>query len=90
MKVALDNLMSNATVDSTEYIPISDLEAPPIITICPRQREDQQKLKQSSWGYFESIENLLQGILNPNYTGTQAKYVLPGKEKINLPFLFLS
>ena len=58
MNIALHNLMGEETVDSTEYIPISDLEAPPVITICPRQREDKQKLKESSWGYFESIEKL--------------------------------
>ena len=36
---ALHNLMSNTSVDSTEKIPISDLEYPPLITICPRQKQ---------------------------------------------------
>ena len=37
MTVAFNNLRSDATVDSTEYISISDLDSPPVITFCPRQ-----------------------------------------------------
>ena len=44
--------MSKATVDSTEYIPITDLDSPPVITLCPRQEYDEEKLKE--WGYCRS------------------------------------
>ena len=53
INVALDNLMSKATVDSTEYIPISDLNSPPIITFCPKQAENRILLFK--WGYFGSM-----------------------------------
>ena len=59
INVALDNLMSKATVDSTEYIPISDLNSPPIITFCPKQAENRILLFK--WGYFGSISNFLTG-----------------------------
>ena len=48
INVALDNLMSNATVDSTKDIPISDLDSPPVITFCPRQEYDYEILDE--WG----------------------------------------
>ena len=51
--------MSKATVDSTEYIPISDLNSPPIITFCPKQAENRILLFK--WGYFGSISNFLTG-----------------------------
>ena len=47
---ALCRLMSNAVVDLTEDVPISDLNSPPIITVCPRQPVDHQKLVDL--GYF--------------------------------------
>ena len=55
---ALHNLMSNTSVDSTEKIPISDLEYPPLITICPRQREDEKTVREL--GYFD-IHFLMKG-----------------------------
>ena len=58
LHVALEHLLSIQTVDSTEYIPISDLESPPIITFCPRQVEDEKSLWEL--GYFNT-ENLMQG-----------------------------
>ena len=42
--VALKNLKDDATVDSTEYIQVSDLDTPPTITFCPRQRVERQIL----------------------------------------------
>ena len=51
MMIALENLMSNATVDSTEYIPISDLKSPPLITFCPRQEQNLTTLKKH--GYLD-------------------------------------
>ena len=51
---ALTQVLSGDTVDSTEYIPISKLDPPPIITFCPRQTiinnliMNEQKYKE--WG----------------------------------------
>ena len=59
VKIALDNLISNDAVDSTENIPISDLDSPPVITFCPRQGVDDRKLKE--WGHWYHIRNLLKG-----------------------------
>ena len=59
MKVALDQLMGNETIDSSEHIPISDLEFPPVITFCPRQGENSKVLED--WGYKSSIMDLLSG-----------------------------
>ena len=58
LKVAFDNVLSNATVDSTEYIPISDLDSPPVITVCPRQGVDDERLYELGYSY---IGHLLQG-----------------------------
>ena len=55
LKVALNNLMSDATVDSTEYIPISKLDSPPVITLCPRQGIDEAKIVEL--GYHIKWEN---------------------------------
>ena len=56
--VALYNLMSDDTVDSTEYIPISHLDPLPIITFCPRQEEDWKNGEKG----FASIDHLLKGM----------------------------
>ena len=50
--------MSNDAVDSTEYIPISDLESPPIITLCPRQGYYSKLLE---WRGYASIKDFLLG-----------------------------
>ena len=55
---ALNKLMGDETVDSTAYIPISDLESPPIITFCPIQPESMYKLAEL--GYDTSYK-LVQG-----------------------------
>ena len=67
MTVAVHNLMSNATVDTTEYIPISELETIPLITICSRQtnshyEKDLEELiqKTDKFGYL-SESNILSG-----------------------------
>ena len=36
LNTALHHLMNVETVDLTEYIPISELDPPPVITLCPR------------------------------------------------------
>ena len=56
---ALDKLMGDETVDSTAYIPISDLESPPVITFCPIQSESMYKLVESE---YDNSSNLVQGI----------------------------
>ena len=64
MKVALNHLFSNATVDSTEFIPVSEV-TPPIITFCPRQQVDAQQLNELGYasriGNTYSTYNLLAG-----------------------------
>ena len=58
IKVALDNLMSENTLDSTENIHISDLDSTPVITFCPRQGEDTNKLDE--WGFW-NLNLLIRG-----------------------------
>ena len=67
MKVALHNLMSEATVDTTEYIPISELETPPILTLCARQavadkNEEEFILTVDKFQYWNEFE-MLKGIV---------------------------
>ena len=59
VKVALENLIGKETVDSSEYIKISELESPPVITFCPRQGEDFGKIKRM-FGYWKS-QHLMKG-----------------------------
>ena len=58
MILALARLMGDATVDSTEYISISDLDSPPVITFCSNQGADYRALIEL--GYW-STEDLLNG-----------------------------
>ena len=51
IETAFYHLMSEATVDSTEYISISDLDSPPLITICPRQELNWQTTEEWGWGH---------------------------------------
>ena len=60
--VALENVMSESTVDSTENIPISNLDPLPLITFCPRQEID---LKFQTIGY-SSIQHLTVGTMIVN------------------------
>ena len=55
---ALLHLIGKETVDSTEYIPLSDAKSLPVITICPRQGQDFTRLNE--WGYY-TIDYLLYG-----------------------------
>ena len=52
MHVALENLMSDDTVDSSEYIQISDLDSPPVITFCPRQKLNSEKVDELGYYYL--------------------------------------
>ena len=61
IKVALVKLMSNGTVDSTEYISISELDSPPVITFCPTQGVDWNALYK--WGYNQPSD-----LMNGNYS----------------------
>ena len=61
VNTALYNVMSDDTVDSTEYINISNLESPPVITVCPRQSINKQILQE--WGYKGHAYILLSGKL---------------------------
>ena len=45
--------MSEGTVDSSEYIPISKIGSIPVITFCPRQGVDSKML--TGLGYRESL-----------------------------------
>ena len=58
MKVAFENVLSNATADSTEYISISELDSPPVITFCPNQGIESASL--DALGYW-TIEDLMNG-----------------------------
>ena len=58
MNIALHHLMSVDTVDSSEYIPISDLDSPPVITICPMLKQDVKPL--NDLGYMHTY-NLMNG-----------------------------
>ena len=52
--------MGVETVDSTENILISDLDSPPVITLCPRQEYDYEILDE--WGnWFVDISFFLSG-----------------------------
>ena len=57
-RVALRHLVSETTVDSTEYISIADLDTPPVVTICPRQPVDEEKLKDLG---YDGVSNLMAG-----------------------------
>ena len=56
---ALCRLMSNDVVDLTEDVPISDLDSPPVITVCPRQPVNEQQLRY--WGYISGVGFLMRG-----------------------------
>ena len=56
LNVALQHLMGDSTVDSTELISISKLDSLPVITFCPNQGG-----KLDKWGY-KSIIQLTKGI----------------------------
>ena len=58
MNTALHHLMNEETVDSTEFISISDLESPPVITFCPRQGENKELLEEYGYG---DLSMLMQG-----------------------------
>ena len=65
MKTALENLMSEPTVDSTEHISIMNLEAPPVITICPRQpitEETKQQLIELGYRSKNQVSDLFKGV----------------------------
>ena len=71
MNMALQNLMGDVSVDSTEYINISDLDSPPVITFCPRQPINMRKLFEWGWmsgsGFIVlriNADLLMQGILS--------------------------
>ena len=52
ISIAWKKLISKPTVDKTEYISITDLESPPIMTFCPRQHiMDISKKQLRKWGY---------------------------------------
>ena len=45
IKTGLEKLISEPTVDSSEFFPIYDLSEPPIITLCPRNNIATTKLQ---------------------------------------------
>ena len=63
MRTAIKQIMSQETVDSTEYIQISDLNPPPAITFCPRQALNFLNAEEMGLGSDEAsvITNMLQG-----------------------------
>ena len=66
LNIALYHLLREDTVDSSEYIPISEMDSPPIITFCPRQGADSQKMfglgyGKHWYGITYSVDDLLQG-----------------------------
>ena len=58
LSIALNNLIDNKAVDSTEYISIADLDSSPVITFCPRQGENHQKLEELD---FDDLDNVFLG-----------------------------
>ena len=56
---ALQQLLSGDTYDSTDYIPISDLEAAPLITFCIN-RPLKHFVRINLWGYA-NVGQLLTG-----------------------------
>ena len=58
LNTALQHLMDEGTVDSTDVISISDLEAPPVVTFCPRQGAWYEKLAELG---YSNVYNLMQG-----------------------------
>ena len=69
MNSALYQLMSEKSLDSTEYIPISELKSPPVITFCPRQTfgrlteyDEGLRAKLDELGFFYE-EKMFLGIL---------------------------
>ena len=80
LTTALNKLLSDATVDSSEEVPISDLEYPPLITICPRQEKQWQSIKE--WGYIKDDLGYEGNILTGNYRFRfirDVSYLLPLK-----------
>ena len=67
LNTALQHLQSNDTVDSTEFIPISELDQPPVITFCPGQGSNLTRLAE--YGY-NTKNNLWKGDIQQ----LEAKY----------------
>ena len=65
LTTALNKLLSDATVDSSEEVPISELEYPPLITICPRQGKEWKSVEK--WGYSKDDLGYEGNILTGNY-----------------------
>ena len=66
LNTALDHLLREDTVDTSEYVSISDMDSPPIITFCPRQGANSQKMfglgyGKHWYGITYSVDDLLQG-----------------------------
>ena len=81
MNIALHSLKEKVTVDSTEDVPISELETPPVITFCPQQEVDLDTLNE--WGYFK-VRNLLTGTFDSellHYYNTEPLMSDNGKRK---------
>ena len=70
MRVAIENLKSNATADSTENISISDINTSPVITFCPKQGADFDVLKE--FGYTRY------------YGDTESNSLMQGKKCVNI------
>ena len=62
MNKALHLLMKNETVDSTQNINITDLDPPPLITFCPRQKVNTQKLDE--FGYADPSGDDILSLIN--------------------------
>ena len=52
INTALHHLINKNTVDSTEHISISELDSPPVITICPRQKQNTEKLAEYGYSHL--------------------------------------
>ena len=67
MRTALHQILSQETVDSTDYIKISDLDSPPVITFCPRQI-DIYKKDLGEWGYWFARDLMAGQYLNLTFS----------------------
>ena len=68
LNITLYHLLREDTVDTSEYIAISEMDSPPIITFCPRQGADSQKMHGLGYGkHWYGITYSVDDLLRGNY-----------------------
>ena len=51
VNVAMNKLQSKHTVDSTQSLPISEMDQPPVITICPQNEQNEIFLQEAGYKF---------------------------------------